>query len=237
MKADENQKRDFVALAVHKLKTPISSIKLSLEMLLEGDFGELSLEERKVIERIHQRNEVLIYLVNDLLNLAQIGNKYPLSLVPVNFKRLVKLVINTDEEEMQKKAISIRFEDKAVISDVIADKEKMFLAVQNIFDNAVKYSNVGGEIIVVLESDTESIRLKIQDFGIGIIDSDKEKLFTEFFRGKNAKEAQLMGSGLGLFIAKDIIEKHGGRIWFESKEGRGTTFFVVIPINGELRQK
>ena len=192
MKADENQKRDFVALAVHKLKTPISSIKLSLEMLLEGDFGELSLEERKVIERIHQRNEVLIYLVNDLLNLAQIGNKYPLSLVPVNFKRLVKLVINTDEEEMQKKAISIRFEDKAVISDVIADKEKMFLAVQNIFDNAVKYSNVGGEIIVVLESDTESIRLKIQDFGIGIIDSDKEKLFTEFFRGKNAKEAQLM---------------------------------------------
>jgi len=231
MTIDKKEKKDFVALAVHKLKTPISSVKLSLEMLLEGDFGELQDEQKKIIERAYEKNETLIYLINDLLNLAKIGENHSYNLKPIDLESIIYAVIDYEKEKIQKKAIVVKIESKdKKLPKILLDKEEIFLAVQNIFSNAVKYSNVGGDIIVYFGTSGKNLELKIQDFGIGILESEKEKLFSEFFRGTNAKEVDSMGSGLGLFIAKDIIERHRGKIWFESKENKGSTFFVTLPI-------
>lgn len=234
IKQEEKMKRDnrdFIAMAIHKLKTPISSIKLSLGMLLEGDFGELRDEQKKVLERTYQRNNSLIYLVDDLLNLARVKNKHSYNLKMVNFEDLIKEVIDCEQEQIKKKEAQVKFENaKTNLPKIKVDKDKMFLAIQNIFNNAVKYCKIGGEVIIYLQSDGKNLELKIKDDGIGISENEKSKLFTEFFRGENAKELDPMGSGLGLYIAKDIIEDHNGKIWFESKENKGTTFFVTLPI-------
>jgi len=224
-------KKDFVALAVHKLKTPISSIKLSLEMLIEGDFGNITEEQKRILERTYQRNEVLICLVNDLLNLAKIEENNSHTLSEVNFSDLIKSIVDYDQESIERKALNIRVENRgAKLKKIMIDAEKMFLAIQNVFNNAVKYSNVGGEIIISYELIGKILEVRIQDFGIGIPEAEKNKLFTEFFRGENAKEMQIMGSGLGLYITKGIIEGHDGKVWFESEENKGTTFFITLPI-------
>lgn len=240
----EGNKADFIALAVHRLKTPISSIKLSLEMLLEEDFGGLSDEQKRVLERMQQKNKTLIYLVNDLLNLAKIKDKHLGNLKYTDFEKLVQSIVDFEKEAIQKKRIEIKVQKQSdKLPNLKLNQEKVFLALQNIIDNAIKYSKIGGEVIISLSNDNRNLNVKVQDFGIGVLDKEKNKLFTEFFRGENAKELEPMGSGLGLYIAKNIIEEKGGKIWFESparnadgiasaggKENKGSTFFISLPI-------
>ena len=223
---------NFLALAIHKLKTPTSSIKLSSEMLLEGDFGELADEQKKVIERMHQKNEGLIDLIDDLLKLAKTERKASFHTAPVDFEKLVRSVTDYEKEYIEKKEITVKLDGLgSKLPKITLDKEKMFLAIQNIVDNAIKYSRKGGQITISLGSDQETVTLKIQDKGIGILNEERGRLFTEFFRGENAKELEPAGSGLGLYIAKDIIENHHhGKIWFESEENKGTTFYISLPI-------
>ena len=134
MTIDKKEKKDFVALAVHKLKTPISSVKLSLEMLLEGDFGELQDEQKKIIERAYEKNETLIYLINDLLNLAKIGENHSYNLKPIDLESIIYAVIDYEKEKIQKKAIVVKIESKdKKLPKILLDKEEIFLAVQNIF--------------------------------------------------------------------------------------------------------
>lgn len=229
---DEKDIIDNVAFIVHKLKTPTSSIKIALEMLLEGDFGELNEEQKKVIKRTYQRNNTLISFINDLLNLDKIESKsLAHNLKRVDFEELIKSVIDCEQEEIKKRGIKIIIEKPAKKMPLMKfDKEKVFLAIQNIFNNAVKYSKIGGEIIISFSSKGKNLEIKIKDFGIGIPNNEKDKLFTKFFRCKNAIEVESIGSGLGLYIAKDIIEGHQGKIWFESEENKGSIFFVSLPI-------
>lgn len=223
-------KKDFIALAIHKLKTPISSVRLCLEMLLEGDFGPLNEEQKRIIERACEKNNMLVYLVNDLINVAKLEERHSYNLKPTGLDEVVGRSIDFEKEQIDKKSITITIEKKeGKLPKVNIDPEEMFLAVQNILDNAIKYSNVGGNIVIYVGQNKNNIELNIKDFGIGISEEEKGRLFTEFFRAENAKEMQAMGSGLGLFIAKNIIEGHGGKIWFESKEGKGTTFFITLP--------
>ena len=231
MLSNKKSEIDFVALAVHKLKTPLSSIKLSLEMLLEGDFGELSPEQKKIIERIRQRNSISIDLVNKLINLAKVYGEETYKLSDVDFEGLIQSVVDCEREEIQKKGIKLKVESpKKKLPKLKIDEEKFFWAIQNILDNAVKYSNVGGEVVFSYQIQGKNLELKIKDNGIGIRDSEKRSLFHQFFRGQDAMEADSTGSGLGLFISKRVIEWHKGKISFESKEGKGTTFFITLPL-------
>jgi two-component system sensor histidine kinase VicK len=114
------------------------------------------------------------------------------------------------------------------------DQEKMKLAVQNLIDNAIKYSADNSKIDITLTSDNENIEFKIQDQGIGIPEAQQQKIFTKFFRGDNAEKVNTIGSGLGLFLAQNIIEAHSGKIWFESGAGSGTTFYFSLPIRKNI---
>lgn len=231
MKIIEKTKADFISLSVHQLNTPLSSMKLSFEMLLGGNFGKISKEQKVVIEKMRQRNKMLIYLVSDLLNLDKIeSDSYFYHWSLIDAEDLVTSLVNSSKEEIKKKKIKFVVETpKTKPPKMILDKEKISFALQNIIDNAIKYTPIGGRINIFVTSNNKELRFEVQDSGIGVPQRDKEKLFVKFFRASNAVRASI-GSGLGLFISKSIIEAHGGKIWLESKENEGSTFYVSIPI-------
>ena len=227
----KKEKLDFISLTAHQLKRPLSSIKLSLEMLYKGNFGRISKEQKDVIEKILQRSKGLIYLVNDLLDMAKIEERGLVNnLIQVDIVELIEFILEFEMNEITNKKIKFKFEKTYNSIKVKIDKEKISMAIRNVIDNAVKYTPTRGKITISLDKNGENLEIKIQDSGIGIPDNQKEKIFGKFFRADNAIEMESSGSGLGLFIARHIIESHKGKIWFESKEGIGTTFFIHLPI-------
>lgn len=230
-KTVEKMKTEFVSLAAHQLKTPLSIIKWSMSMLKGGDFGKLNKKQTEVVQNTFKNNQRLIFLVNDLLNVTRIEEgTYLYKVVMTSMKEVVDSVVDTYKDEIKKRKVKINFSCQDNLPETMLDAEKMKLVVQNLIDNAMKYSPGGGTINVVLESDGENIKFTVQDFGIGISHGQQDKIFTKFFRGDNAAKVSATGTGLGLFMVRNIVEAHGGKIWFESKENLGTSFHLTLPI-------
>ena len=228
----EKIKSEFVSTAAHQLRTPLSAVKWTLRMLIDGDLGLMNPEQRTFLMQGYQSNERMIHLVNDLLDVARIEEgrtAYEFTLV--NFEDLIDGVISETSQLSNKKKIHFVYEKlENRIPEIKADVQKIRLVVQNLIDNAIKYTPSGGQVTIFLKNDNMKVEFKIKDSGIGIPASDISKLFTKFYRSKNAIRAQTEGSGLGLFIVKNIIEKHGGRVWVESEEGKGSTFSFFLPV-------
>jgi signal transduction histidine kinase len=231
-KIKEENKIDYISFTAHQLKSPLSAIKLSLEMFLRGDFGEITEEQKEIVKKTLKKSEMLIVLVNDLINIAKTDNGgHSYDFKPVDVEELVISLINLVEEDIKNKKIKLEFhKSKINLPKIAIDREKIYLALQNVVDNAIKYTPKGGNINISIDFNSENIEFRIQDSGIGIPESQKKKLFSKFFRSENAIKTEFSGSGLGLFIVKNIIEAHKGKIWFESQEGNGSTFFISLPI-------
>ncbi len=230
----ERMKTEFVSLAAHQLRTPLSAIKWTLQMFLEGDLGKITEEQREFVEKTYQANERMIRLINDLLNVARIEEgRYLYKPILSDLGLIVESVVDFYKEEAERKGVKIKFEKKEKLPKVKVDEEKIKLAATNLIDNAIEYTPKGGEVTICLKSDKKEIEFSVQDTGIGIPENQKERVFTKFFRAANAMRIQTEGTGLGLFITKNIIEAHKGRIWFQSKEGEGTTFYFTLPIAEE----
>ena len=224
-------KTEFVSLTAHQLRNPLSTIKWSMSMLKNGDFGKLTKKQHEVIENTSQSNESLISLVDDLLNVTHIEEgKYLYKTEAVDIREIINKIINEHKSGLKKGKIKIIFEKPKIFPEIPLDSDKIKLVIQNLIDNAIKYSSSNGKINISLKNNDKEIELKIQDFGIGIPKSQQEKIFMEFFRANNAIKKDGVGSGLGLFLSKKIIEAHSGKIWFESEENKGTTFYLNLPI-------
>ncbi|NKQ39172.1 MAG: cell wall metabolism sensor histidine kinase WalK [Methanosarcinales archaeon] len=227
----QKMKTEFVSIAAHQLRTPLSAIKWTLKMLLDGDLGPLNKEQIEFVNKNYISNERMISLINDLLNVTRIEEgRYLYSKQLIDFYDLIHETVNTFEEEFKKKKIKISFQKaEEKIPLIKVDVEKMQLAVHNLIDNAIRYTSSEGKIIISLKLIDQNIEFSIQDTGIGIPKNQEEKIFTKFFRGINIMKIDTEGTGLGLFITKNIIEAHDGKIWFESEENKGTTFYFTLP--------
>ena len=227
----EEMKTEFVSLAAHQLRTPLTAINWSMGMLKNGEYGKLNKEQSDVIDGTIKNDKRLIALVNNLLNITRIEEgKYISKTTLTDVKEIVASVIETYKIEAEKRNIKIEYMAPKTSPQVMADAEKIRIAVQNIIDNAVKYSYEGGIILVTLKSDSRNVIFKVQDYGIGIPKNQQDKVFTKFFRGDNAVKVEANnGTGLGLFMTDNIIKAHGGKIKFESEEGVGTTFYFNLP--------
>ncbi len=236
----ERVKTEFVSLAAHQLRTPLAAIKWTLKMLLDGDLGGITPEQREFIEKTYKSNERMISLINDLLDVTRIEEgRYLYKPVLSNFENVVHFVINSHKDNIERRKIKLEFKKlKTKIPKIIIDVEKMRVAVDNVLDNAIKYTPPGGKITVTLDylKKTKEIEFKIQDTGVGIPVDQKERVFSKFFRGANVIRMDTEGSGLGIFITKNIIEAHGGKIWFESEENKGATFFFTLPVKEEFTE-
>ena len=227
----EEMKTEFVSLAAHQLRTPLSAIKWTLKMLLAGDLGKITDEQREFIKKTYVSNERMISLINDLLNITRIEEgKYIFKLIPCDIEKMVDGLINIHQEEIEKKEIKLEFKSlKEKLPKVMVDTEKISLVIENLLENAITYTKPKGKIIISLSKKEKKVEFSIKDNGIGIPENQKERIFTKFFRAANVVRMDTQGTGLGLFIAKNIIEAHKGRIWFESEEGKGTTFYFTLP--------
>lgn len=236
----ERMKTEFVSLTAHQLRTPLSAIKWTVRMLLDGDLGRVTKEQRGFLEKTYNSNEKMIDLINDLLNVTRIEEgRYVYRPALTDFLKLVKKVVQSRDKLIQDKSIKFEFKElKEKLPEILMDAEKMKLVVENLLDNAIKYTRAKGQVTLSLKKGIKEVEFKIQDTGVGVPEDQKERIFTKFFRGANVMRLETEGTGLGLFISKNIIEAHGGKIWFESKEGQGTTLYFTLPLrNGNDSRK
>ncbi len=226
----DREKSRFVRAATHELRSPINVTESLLTALASGYVGQLSAEHIEVVNRAIKRVQALKSLVNDLLDLAA-GKALaqPTERRRVPLGALVTEVCEPLQARAAAKGITLSADLPATPIDVLADPADLDRVVTNLVGNAVKYT-VAGSVTVSLAVDGASARLAVADTGIGIPAESLPKLFQEFYRAKNAKALDEAGTGLGLTIVKDLVDRYGGRVNVESREGVGTTFTVVLPL-------
>lgn len=224
-------KSDFISTTAHQLRTPLSGINWALGALLT-DGNKLTPEQKSLVERALEKDKELINLIGTLLNAASIEEgKFGYHRESIS---LLEEIQKTVEEERQTAArmkvqLTLALPQESV-HEVFADKERIRWVLRNLIENAIRYSNEGGEIVVSLSQDPKQLQVSVKDNGIGISDRDRPYIFQKFFRADAAQKLRNDGSGLGLFIAKNIVNYHGGRIWFETAEGKGSTFYFTLPL-------
>lgn len=226
-------KSEFVTVVAHQLRTPLSAIKWSVDMVIKGDVGKITNDQKALLLKTYESNDRMIMLVNDMLNADRLeSGKFKYSFIKIQLNDLIDNILYELLPQIKAKNISIQFINRQdSLPQVLADPEKIRAVLQNILENAVKYTPAKGNITIKLEEENEkNIRVSIADSGIGIPQAQQNKIFNRFFRGSNAVKTVTEGSGLGLYIAKSIVEKHGGKTWFESEENKGTTFYFTLPI-------
>lgn len=228
----ERLKTEFVSISAHQLRTPLSAIKWTLRMLLDGDLGRINKEQKEFLEKTYRSNERMIDLINSLLNVTRIEEgRFLYRPILMDLSEIVESVIESLQEEIKRRQIDFKFvKPEKKLPKVMADREKIRLAIQNLIDNAVRYTLPGGRVKVSLKQTNGEIKFKVEDSGLGIPKNQQDRVFRKFFRGVNAVRLETEGSGLGLFIAKNVIEAHNGKIWFESEENKGATFYFTLPI-------
>lgn len=232
-------KSDFVSVAAHQLRTPLSGLNWVLKLFIDGDLGPMTEYQKKMLDRGIEANQKMIVLVNDLLNVSRIENgKFGYKFEKGDFTVLLKTLVANVDLFAKEHNIEVRTEHHGdPLPAFTFDMEKLTMALQNIVDNALKYTLPGGHVTISTEKAGDYVEIKISDTGVGIPKAEVGKLFSKFFRASNVIHLQTDGSGLGLFISKNIIIRHGGQVWVESEEGKGTTFTVVVPLKDELLPK
>lgn len=226
-------KSEFISLATHQLRTPLTALRWGVKMLLKGDLGETTEEQRKILRQSYETAGRAILTVNNFLNLDRIeGHKLDYQFVPVQFSQLLDPVLSEFEHRVKEKGLTLEVvKPPEPLPEIEADPIKLAMVLENLLDNAIKYTPAGGHVRFELKPPADGqVKILVADTGIGIPESDKERVFLRFGRARNVVQMANEGVGLGLFIAKEIAERHGGKLWFESKEGEGTTFYLTVPL-------
>lgn len=227
VKKYEQSKREFVDNASHELKTPISVLRGIVETLLEEEE-----DQRKIrfLEKALRRIEQMQNLVEDLLTLTKLeSGRERLNLSEFKLRELVEEVYDSLEQEFIKREVSF---ENLVSEDfkMFADRQKFFLLLRNLIDNAVKYNKKGGKVRVLAKKEGNKQILEVEDTGIGIPPEHIPFIFERFYRVDKGRSKEMGGTGLGLSIVKHIVFLHGGEIRVHSKPGEGSRFSVIIPI-------
>ncbi|OGI25190.1 MAG: hypothetical protein A3J76_03275 [Candidatus Moranbacteria bacterium RBG_13_45_13] len=228
----DNVKSEFVSVAAHQLRTPLTGIKWSYTTLLEKDTGPLNKVQKEIVEKGLETIDYAISVINDLLNTARLEEGktgFNFTVQPIG--PIIQEIVSQHKAVIEEK--KIEFIVDVPLSSSFSfkfDKERIAIVFDNILANAVKYTPPGGKVSIKSFRSEKSIQFKISDTGIGIPKKDLDKVFSKFFRSKNAVGFQTSGSGLGLYVAKNIVEKHGGSVEVESEERKGTTFTITLPI-------
>jgi len=232
-KAFEQTKTEFVSLASHQLRTPLSTINWYSEMMLTGDAGKLTKEQNRYVEEIYHGTQRMIELVNDLLNISRIDlGTITIKPETVDFKEVTESVLSELFPQIKNKKIKVEKNYDKTVPQIMLDSKLARIICQNLLSNAVKYTPANGKVFISINKVKNKLLIKIADTGIGIPKEDQAKIFSRLFRAKNAKEKLTEGTGLGLYIVQLAVEKLGGKVWFESIENGGTTFYVSIPLKG-----
>lgn len=234
----DKMKNEFISLASHQLRTPLAAIKWYTEMLLKGDAGKLLPEQEEFANTIYTSTERMIDLVNLLLNISRIeSGRITVEPMPTDMKKLVNEVVQEVKIRYKDKNQTITASYHEPLPIINIDPRLVRQVYINLLTNACKYTPEKGEITIELSKNKTDIVSKIADNGYGIPDEDQDKLFGKYFRGLKTVTRTNQGTGLGLYLVKDIVDLSRGKIWFESKVDKGTTFWVTLPLSGTPAKK
>lgn len=231
IKAVEHMKTEFISLASHQLRTPLSAVKWFGKMLIDGEAGKLTPTQTEYVDNINQSNEREIKLVNALLNVSRIESGKIL-LVPkrTNLSALVMNAVTDFKIEAEKAGEKIAVVMDKKIPEINIDEDLIRHVYTNVISNAVRYSKKNGKIMIKVYISKNYVMTEVKDNGIGVPKGEQKRVFDKFFRASNALKKETDGNGLGLYLSKTIVESSGGKIGFRSSEGKGSTFWFSLPI-------
>ncbi len=227
----DKMKSDFISLASHQLRTPLSAIKTYSHMLIDGFMGGLTKPQLRALQTIVSASNRMNETISTLLNITRIeSGSIIVSRKPISINQIIEEVINEHRLAAKDKKISVSFNqsDKPVviISDAVVIKEVL----SNLISNGIKYTPANGKVVLALKSKGGQAVISVADSGVGIPESSKDSVFTKFFRAENVIRQETSGTGLGLYLVKGLINELGGDVWFDSSENKGSTFYISLPL-------
>lgn len=230
LEEESRREKEFMSLTSHQLYTPLSIIRGFASMLKDDSLGKLSAKQKEAVWEIHGSSARMVNLVSELLSISRIQSGiFQLDKKPTDLGQMLQNIVNQFNQTKTNQQVSLTLKVSDNLSPVTIDADKIRQVIYNLLDNALKYSQKGTVTVNAGQDDKETT-VAVADEGIGIDEQDTEKLFQPFFRGKNILELDNKGTGLGLYIARLLVEKHGGKIWAESQKGQGSTFKFTLPM-------
>lgn len=225
----DREKDELIGIVSHQLASPISSLQWSLEDVLDGDFGAISGELQNHLRDDQKTIRTLLDLTSLLLDVSRIElGRLKMRKESYNLTEFFREILNTIEPKARAKSIHFKVSVAPSLGDGIFDRRLARMTIENLLTNAVKYTPSGGAVEFAVAKRGNLVTCEVADTGIGIPKKDQSKVFGKLYRASNVGRED--GNGFGLYVAKGAIEQQGGRIWFESQEGKGTTFFVELPV-------
>jgi signal transduction histidine kinase len=237
LKRADELKTQFLSVVSHELRTPITPMNAQLQMMLAGYFGELTEKQKNSLEMIKRNTERLDRFIGEVLDISKLeAGVMKFNLVPANLNEIVENAVETMKMQALNTNLKLILkEDK--VPEVVIDKDRITQVIMNLINNAIKFTDAGGVIVVELSSDIDHAMVKVKDNGIGIRKEDLDRLFKPFQQLDSSYGRKYGGSGLGLAICKRIITYHGGKIWTESEFGKGSSFQFTIPYTHKFKEE
>ncbi len=227
-----NARTEFLSLVTHQLRSPLTGTKYIMQLILSEKMGKLTPDQKELLQQGQDSNDRMLILVSDLLNIAKMADgDVAFDFESTQIEEMLKEMHMQIEPQAQKKSLTLSLHlPKEPLPPIQLDKKKVRFVIQNLIDNAVKYTPEAGSVTIIAEKHQKGIKVSVKDTGIGVPKDEIDKLFTKFYRATNAEASKRVGTGLGLYIAKSVIERHHGEMWVESVENKGSTFSFYLPL-------
>ncbi|MBI5602311.1 MAG: response regulator [Deltaproteobacteria bacterium] len=231
LKRMDRMKSQFVSTVSHEIQSPMNSVMMQIQVILDGLAGDLTEKQRSILTRASQKINNLARMASELLDLARIeSGLISLEREPVDMSAIIRDQVAFHLPKAESESIRLEIDVPEMLPPILANRRNMEEVLSNLITNAIKYSPDGGQVLVSAFAENDSLCIRVKDRGLGISPEDLKLIFKQFYRIKNEKTRYINGTGLGLAIVKSILESHQGRIKVESQPGEGSTFIVFLPV-------
>ncbi|HET6498733.1 MAG TPA: response regulator [Coriobacteriia bacterium] len=223
-------KNEFVSTVSHELRTPLTSIKGYVDLIVDGDAGEINEVQREFLGIVQENSNRLVSLINDMLDISRIeSGRVHLRVDPLDIPEVIQGVIETFRTVAKSSGIELSSVTEGPVARAAGDRDRIGQVLMNLVSNAIKYSPGGGAVTVRARQNGDYVMVSVRDTGIGIAPEDQERLFSKFYRVDSSLTREIGGTGLGLSICKSVVELLGGEVGCESEAGKGSTFWFTLP--------